>query len=82
MNTKTKESALFALGVAICAGVAAMFIFQAFENIGMCIGIMPCTGIPLPFFSYGGTAIMVLVAEMGIVLNVSRQSTKKRVLRK
>ena len=44
-------------GTLVCAGVLAMFTFMIFENIGMTMGIMPVTGIPLPFMSYGGSAL-------------------------
>lgn len=57
-------------GLYICTGVAAMFAFQAFENIGMCIGIFPVTGITLPFFSYGGSSLMTNMLAIGLVLNV------------
>lgn len=60
-------------GGLICMGVAAMLIFQAFENIGMSIGIMPVTGIPLPFFSYGGSSIITTFIAMGLVLAILRQ---------
>ncbi len=60
-------------GSYISAGVAAMFIFQAFENIGMCIGIMPCTGIPLPFFSYGGSSIITSFLAVGLVLSIYKR---------
>lgn len=60
-------------GSLMCIGVAAMMIFQAFENIGMCIGIMPCTGIPLPFFSYGGSSIMTSFIAIGLVLSVYKR---------
>ena len=46
---------------------------QTFLNIGVVTGLLPATGISLPFFSYGGTALMIQLAEMGIVLSVSRQ---------
>jgi cell division protein FtsW len=46
---------------------------QTFFNIGVVTGFLPTTGISLPFFSYGGTAILIQLAEMGIVLSVSRQ---------
>ena len=62
----------------VCVGVAAMLIFQTIINIGMCLFIMPVIGITLPFFSYGGTALMIQLAEMGIMLNVSRQCIKKK----
>lgn len=60
-------------GGLVCMGVAAMLIFQAFENIGMCIGIMPVTGIPLPFFSYGGSSVITTFLAMGLVLSILRR---------
>lgn len=57
-------------GALICVGIAAMFLFHTFENIGMCIGLMPVTGIPLPFVSYGGTSIISNFLAMGLVMNV------------
>jgi len=63
------------LGRYICFGVAAMFTFHVVENIGMCIGIMPVTGIPLPFFSYGGSSLLTNLIAVGLVLNV-RYRTK------
>jgi rod shape determining protein RodA len=59
-----------ATGTLICVGVMAMFVFQIFENVGMTMGIMPITGIPLPFMSYGGSAIVASFAAIGLVLNV------------
>lgn len=61
-------------GKFLCLGIAAMFIFHTFENIGMCIGLMPVTGIPLPFISYGGTALLTNMIAVGIVLSVTRHS--------
>lgn len=60
-------------GKYICIGVAAMFIFHTFENIGMCIGLMPVTGIPLPFISYGGTSLLTNMLAVGIVLSITRR---------
>ncbi len=62
------------LGKYICLGVASMFTFHVFENIGMCIGIMPVTGIPLPFFTYGGSSILTNLVAIGLVLNVDYRS--------
>lgn len=62
------------LGTYMCSGVAAMLIFQSFENIGMCIGIFPVTGITLPFFSYGGSSLLTTLLAIGIVLNVKCRS--------
>jgi len=47
-----------------------MFLAHIFENIGMCIGLMPVTGIPLPFFSYGGSSILTNYAAIGLVLSI------------
>ena len=57
-------------GSFICIGVASMLIFQTFENIGMCIGLTPITGLPLPFISYGGSSLMTNLAAIGLVINV------------
>ncbi len=62
------------IGFYICIGVAAMFAFHIIENIGMCIGIMPVTGIPLPFFSYGGSSMLTNLIAIGLVLNVKYRS--------
>jgi rod shape determining protein RodA len=58
------------LGTLICVGVLAMVLFQVFENVGMTMGIMPITGIPLPFMSYGGSSTIMMFAAIGVVLNV------------
>ncbi len=57
-------------GQLICVGVIAMLMFQIFENVGMTMGITPITGIPLPFVSYGGSAMLSCFAGIGLVLNV------------
>lgn len=57
-------------GRVIAAGVMALLMFQIFENAGMTMGIMPVTGIPLPFISYGGSAVISYLAAIGLVLNV------------
>jgi rod shape determining protein RodA len=58
-------------GALLCIGVLGMFAFQIFENVGMTMGIMPITGIPLPFVSYGGSSTITCFAAVGLVLNVS-----------
>jgi rod shape determining protein RodA len=57
-------------GTFLAAGVAAMFAIQMFVNVGMVIGIMPITGIPLPFLSYGGSSMLASCLGLGILLNV------------
>jgi len=70
-----------AFGSYVITGVAAMMFFHIFENIGMVIGLMPVTGIPLPFVSYGGSNYLANILSIGIVLNVtmrSRARTRKQ----
>jgi rod shape determining protein RodA len=57
-------------GTLIAAGVVSMLVFQAFVNIGMTIGIMPITGIPLPFVSYGGSSLVSSFLAVGLLENV------------
>jgi rod shape determining protein RodA len=57
-------------GAYLAAGIGSMFALQAFVNIGMAIGIMPITGIPLPFVSYGGSSLLMNAAAVGLLLNV------------
>ncbi len=57
-------------GTLICAGVATHIGFQSFANIGVATGLLPNTGLPLPFISYGSTSLVCLLAEIGLVLNV------------
>ena len=57
-------------GTLVCVGVLIMIVFQAFQNVGMSMGIMPITGIPLPFVSYGGSSLLTTYAGIGLVLNV------------
>jgi rod shape determining protein RodA len=57
-------------GTLLCVGILAMFAFQVFENVGMTMGIMPITGIPLPFMSYGGSALITYFIAVGLVSNV------------
>lgn len=57
-------------GTLLAAGVAGILVLQTFVNVGMTIGIMPVTGIPLPFVSYGGTSLIVWWAMVGLLVNV------------
>ncbi|MBE7039269.1 MAG: rod shape-determining protein RodA [Ruminococcaceae bacterium] len=54
----------------LCGGIAAMFMFHVIENIFMCIGLLPVTGIPLPFLSYGGSSLVANFIAIGLVLGV------------
>ena len=61
-------------GSLVGAGIAAMLLFQIFVNVGMNIGLMPVTGIPLPLMSYGGTSVLVTFMAIGLLQSVYVQS--------
>ncbi|QCW49986.1 rod shape-determining protein RodA [Nocardioides dongxiaopingii] len=63
-------------GRVAAAGIACWFGFQAFQNIGMCLGIMPVTGVPLPFVSYGGSSMFASMLAVGLLLNISRRTAE------
>ncbi len=66
-------------GSYICMGVAAVFIAQSLENIGMCLGMLPVIGITLPFISYGGSSVIALYMCIGAVLSVSAHKSKSQL---
>ncbi|WP_027962933.1 FtsW/RodA/SpoVE family cell cycle protein [Halalkalibacillus halophilus] len=57
-------------GTYLCVGIVGMFAYQIFQNIGMSIQLLPLTGLPLPFLSYGGTSLLIYMAAIGLILNV------------
>ena len=61
-------------GRLVATGVVAWIGFQAFENLGMNVGIMPVTGVPLPFISYGGTSMFASWIAIGLLQNVHLRS--------
>lgn len=63
-------------GTLVCAGVAAMFFAHFTENVGMTMGLLPITGIPLPFISYGGSAMLTNFIGLGLALNVGARKQK------
>ncbi|MET7474151.1 rod shape-determining protein RodA [Streptomyces sp. NPDC005648] len=60
-------------GTIVAAGIVAWFAFQAFENIGMTLGIMPVTGLPLPFVSYGGSSMFAVWVAVGLLQSIKVQ---------
>jgi cell division protein FtsW len=74
--------ALFALfatdtfGKLVAAGITAWIVIQSFINIGAITGLIPLTGVPLPFISYGSTSLAITLAAVGILLNISRYSER------
>jgi rod shape determining protein RodA len=73
LRIATRADDLF--GLLVASGVAMWFAFQSFVNIGMTIGIMPITGLPLPFVSYGGSAIFADMIAIGLLQSVHRRHT-------
>ena len=68
MNAADKEGSLIAVGI------TSLIALQVIMNIAVVTSAMPVTGMPLPFFSYGGTALFIIMSSMGIMLNISKQS--------
>ncbi len=62
----------------VCVGITTLLAFQVIMNVSVCTNLMPCTGISLPLFSYGGTALLIQMAEMGIILSMSRDIPAKK----
>ena len=64
-------------GSLLAFGITFMIGFQAFINIGVATGVLPATGVTLPLISYGGTSVVVTMAMIGILLNISRYKIKR-----
>jgi len=73
LRIATRADDLF--GLLVASGIAMWFTFQSFVNIGMTIGIMPITGLPLPFVSYGGSAVFADMIAIGLLQSVHRRHT-------
>ncbi|MBX4209505.1 putative lipid II flippase FtsW [Candidatus Parcubacteria bacterium] len=69
---KVASTAQHQFGTLLCVGIATFIIVQSFTNIGAMVGVLPLSGIPLLFVSQGGTALLFVLAESGILLNISR----------
>ena len=65
----------------VCSGVTALLALQVILNVAVVTNLIPCTGISLPFFSYGGTALWLQLAEMGVILSISRDVPEKKLIR-
>ena len=64
-------------GRVAAAGIACWFGFQSFQNVGMCLGIMPVTGVPLPFVSYGGSSLFAGMLAVGLLQNIASRSHER-----
>lgn len=63
-------------GSLITSGITGVFVFHMIENIGMVMGLLPITGVPLPFISYGGSSLITNFICIGLVLNISSKRQK------
>ena len=66
----------------VCTGITTLLALQVILNVAVVTNLIPCTGISLPFFSYGGTALLLQLGEMGIILSISRDIPEKKIIRK
>ena len=64
------------MGSYIAMGIAGIFLFHMVENIGMTIGLLPITGVPLPFVSYGGSSLLTNLILIALLLNISGRRKK------
>lgn len=72
LHTKDRYSFL------VCVGLTSLLAIQVLLNVAVVTNLVPCTGISLPFFSYGGTALLIQLAEMGVILSISRDIPGKK----
>ena len=63
-------------GALIATGIAGIFLFHMLENMGMVMGLLPITGVPLPFISYGGSSLITNFICIGLLLNISSKRQK------
>jgi cell division protein FtsW len=78
LGVRTAVRAPDPFGMLLAAGVTTWFVAQAFVNIGAVVGVLPVTGVPLPFVSAGGSSLLASMAAAGILLNVARQASEGR----
>ena len=76
MEVGNKASSQF--NALVCFGIATIIFTQTFFNVGAVLGLLPITGVTLPFISYGGSSLLVLSAAIGIVLNISANERIKK----
>ncbi len=77
LGIRTALGAPDTFGALLAAGITAWICLQAFINIGVVVGLIPVTGIPLPFVSAGGSSLIISFAAVGILLSVSRETVEK-----
>ncbi|MEI7743795.1 MAG: FtsW/RodA/SpoVE family cell cycle protein, partial [Chloroflexota bacterium] len=77
LGIRTSLGAPDTFGALLAAGITAWICIQAFINIAVVVGLVPVTGIPLPFVSAGGSSLVISFAAVGILLSVSRETVEK-----
>lgn len=75
-SIKIAKTAKDDLGAYLASGISGILFFHMLENIGMTMGILPITGIPLPFVSYGGSSMLTNLTLIAILLNISARRKK------
>jgi cell division protein FtsW len=73
LGIRTALHARDRFGMLLATGITTWILIQAFINVGACVGVLPITGVPLPFVSAGGSSLVVTMAASGILLNIARQ---------
>jgi cell division protein FtsW len=63
-------------GMLLAAGITFMISIQAFVNMGVAAGLLPCKGMPLPFISYGGSNLLLMLVCVGLLLSISRHTAE------
>jgi cell division protein FtsW len=76
---QTAKRAPDLFGQLLASGITSWILFQAVINMGVSCGILPTKGLPLPFISFGGSSMLITMAAVGILLNISAQSSWERV---
>mgnify|MGYP003912439547 CR=1 FL=1 len=76
MSMRWAQRSRDAFGTLFAAGVASMVLFQLVVNVGMVLGVMPITGIPLPFVTHGGSSLVSMAAGLGILQSINIRQTK------
>jgi len=69
-------------GALVAGGITAMLMFQVFVNVGMTIGIMPITGIPLPLVSYGGSSVITTLIAIGLLQSIHAQARETAAVKR
>jgi rod shape determining protein RodA len=75
-SIKISKEAKDIFGSIVCVGIVSMMLFSIFQNVGMTIGLLPITGITLPFMSYGGSSLLAAFIEIGLILNIGMRRKK------